>query len=146
MPKLHSASIRIFAVLLALLTSAVFIIFIGKNPVDVYLGMLNGVFGTSYRFTQTIVNAIPLALTSLGILIAFKMKFWNIGAEGQILMGAFLATYVALNFAQLPMPLLLLLMFIAGFIGGGLWALIPAVLKSRFNTNETLVTLMMNYI
>lgn len=138
--------IRIGAVLFALIAAAVFIMFIGKNPLRVYTGMLEGAFGSGYRFKETIIRTIPLAVTSLGILVAFKMKFWNIGAEGQILMGAFFTTFVALNFPGMPKPLLLLLMFVAGFIGGGVWALIPAFLKSRFGTNETLVTLMMNYI
>jgi general nucleoside transport system permease protein len=144
--RVQTTLIRIAAVLFALLTSAIFIIFIGKNPFQVYFGMLQGAFGTGYRFKETIIKTIPFAVTSLGILVAFKMKFWNIGAEGQILMGAFLASFIALNFPGTPKPILLLLMFIAGFIGGGVWALIPAFLKSRFGTNETLVTLMMNYI
>lgn len=143
---LQAVLIRIAAVLLALVASAAFVMFLGKDPVQVYIGMLKGSFGTRYRLEETIIKAIPLALTSLGILVAFKMKFWNIGAEGQILMGAFLSSFFALNFSGIPRPLLLIIMFLAGFLGGGLWALIPAFLKSRLGTNETLVTLMMNYI
>lgn len=138
--------IRVIAVVLALLTSSMFIWLMGHNPLQVYKSMIDGAFGTKYRIIETFKVAIPIILASIGIMIAFKMKFWNIGGEGQILMGAFFATYLALNYADLPKPLLLLLMLIAGFIGGGLWALIPAVLKQKYDTNETIITLMLNYI
>jgi len=82
----------------------------------------------------------------LGIMLAFKMKFWNIGAEGQILMGAFAGSYVGLTFSSLPKPILLTLMLLAGVVGGGVWALIPTWFKVKYGTNETLFTLMMNYV
>ncbi|WP_105617869.1 ABC transporter permease [Vallitalea okinawensis] len=138
--------IRASAVFLALIISACFILLLGHNPLEVYIALIDGAFGSWYRIQDTITIAIPLIITSLGILIAFKMKFWNIGAEGQICMGAFLASYFALSFNHLPKPLLLLIMFFGGIIGGGLWALIPAYLKVRFGTNETIITLMLNYI
>ncbi len=141
-----STVIRVVAVVFALITSALFIIFLGHNPIEVYYSMIQGSFGSLYRFKETIIKTIPLVITSLGILIAFKMKYWNIGGEGQICMGAFLASFVALKFPYIPKPLLLTLMIVAGMIGGGLWALIPAFFKARFGTNETLFTLMMNYI
>ncbi|WP_200805900.1 ABC transporter permease [Desulfonispora thiosulfatigenes] len=146
MNKRKYVTIQITAVLLALLTAAIFIVLLGHNPLEVYSSMLKGAFGSSYRFKETVIKAIPLVITSLGIGIAFKMKFWNIGAEGQIIMGAFLASWVGLSFPDLPKLVLLLLMFIGGFIGGGMWALIPAFLKAKWETNETIVTLMMNYI
>jgi simple sugar transport system permease protein len=108
--------------------------------------MFIGAFGSVYRIKETLTITIPLVITSIGIMIAFKMKFWNIGGEGQILMGAFFASFFALTFPNLPKPLLLTIMFIAGFIGGGLWALFPAIFKVKFNTNETIITLMLNYI
>lgn len=138
--------IMLMAILLALLASGLFLLLLGLNPVEVYVAMIKGAFGTSYRVEQTMVHAVPLIITSLGIAIAFKMKFWNIGAEGQIMMGAFSASYFALNYPHIPRPVLLLLMLAAGFLGGGLWGLIPAVFKARWGTNETIVTLMMNYI
>lgn len=144
-PK-QSALIKVYAVLSALIVSAFFIFLLGHNPVDVYVSMAKGAFGSVYRIKDTITISIPLIVTSMGIMIAFKMKFWNIGAEGQILTGALFASYVALNFSTLPKPLLLFLMMVAGFVGGGLWAMIPAILKVKFDTNETIVTLMMNYI
>jgi simple sugar transport system permease protein len=144
--KSTASLIRISAVILALITTALFIFSLGHNPINVYISMINGAFGSAYRFKETIIKSIPLVITSLGILIAFKMKFWNIGGEGQIYMGAFLASFFALNFSYLPKPILLITMALAGIIGGGLWALIPALFKANFGTNETLFTLMMNYI
>ena len=144
--KGKSITIRILAVILALLVSSIFIIFMKKNPVAVYLSMFKGAFGSPYSIRETIKLAIPLCITALGVAVAFKMQFWNIGAEGQIMMGAFTASLVALKLAVLPRPLLLLLMIIAGIIGGSLWALVPAIFKSKWGTNETIVTLMMNYI
>lgn len=137
---------RIAAVVLALLASAVFIALLGHSPLEVYRSMVDGAVGSSYRVKETIIRAIPLVVTSLGIAVAFKMKFWNIGAEGQIFMGAFGASFVALKAPGLPMPLMLLLMAVAGVAAGGLWALIPAYFKAKYGTNETLFTLMMNYI
>lgn len=144
--KTNAIAIRFIAVILALFTSSIFIGLLGHSPIQVYSSMIDGAFGSKYRVVETIKVAIPIILASIGIMIAFKMKFWNIGGEGQILMGAFFATYFALNFNHLPKSLLLILMFLAGFVGGGLWALIPALLKVKYDTNETIITLMLNYI
>lgn len=138
--------IRTAAVLLALTIAGVLLIFMGHNPLSVYASMLDGGLGSGYRFRETLVRTIPLALSSLGIAIAFRMKFWNIGGEGQIMMGAFAATYFGLFHASLPRPLLLPLMMTAGMLAGGIWAILPALFKLRLNTNETIMTLMFNYI
>ena len=99
------------------------------------------------RIKQTIIKAIPLIIASMGIIVAFKMKFWNIGAEGQITMGALGASWVALNMGDgVPKPLMLLLMFVAAAVCGGIWAFIPAIFKAKMGTNETIFTLMMNYV
>jgi len=134
------------SIIAALFVSGLFLVFLDLNPFQVYLSMINGSFGSTYRIQQTIVYAVPLIITSLGIGIAFKMKFWNIGAEGQILIGAFCASYFALNYSWLPRPLLLLIMCLAGFSGGAVWGLIPALFKAKWDTNETIITLMMNYV
>lgn len=144
--RAKDAIVRVTSIIAALMVTSIFIAILGLNPLQVYKAMLEGCFGSSYRFEETIIKTIPLLITSLGIAIAFRMKFWNIGAEGQMIMGAFLATYVALHFSSLPKPILLTSMVIAGVIGGGLWAFAAAFLKTRFNANETIVTLMMNYI
>ena len=142
----QSITYRILAVTAALFASGIFILVLGHNPFAVYASMLEGAFGTLYRFKETIIKMVPLVITSLGIAVAFKMKFWNIGAEGQIFMGGFAASYFALNYPGIPMPLMLLVMAAAGALAGGIWALIPAFFKAQFGTNETLFTLMMNYI
>lgn len=144
--KTNSMLIRIFAIVLALVTSSLFIKLMGHSPIQVYTSMIDGAFGSQYRILETFKVAIPIILASIGIMIAFKMKFWNIGGEGQILMGAFFATYFALFQSDLPKPILLFVMLIAGFVGGGLWALIPAFFKVKYGTNETIITLMLNYI
>lgn len=138
--------LRMGAIGLALLFTALFLALAGYNPLNVYIKILEGAFTSAHRFRQTVNKAVPLALLSLGVAVAFKMKFWNIGAEGQLYMGAFGAAYVALNFGNLPSAVLLPLMAVVGAVCGGLWSTIPALLKLKFGTSETLVTLMLNYI
>lgn len=144
--KKEHVVIQSLAIVLALLFAAIFIGMTGNNPVKVYLSMLDGAFGNGFRFKETIINSIPLIITSLGIIISFKMKFWNIGGEGQFVMGAVLGSYFALYHNTLPKPLLLIIMLVAGFIAGGLWGIIPAYFRTKFKTNETIFTLLMNYI
>ena len=144
--KKKASIIRLFAIFLSLLVTAIFLLLIKHNPINVYISMIEGSFGSAYRIKATIVKAIPLIITSLGISVAFKMKFWNIGAEGQIIMGAFAASFFALNYDYLPQIILIPLMMIASMVMGGLWGLFPAFFKAKFDTNETIFTLMMNYI
>ncbi len=146
MPMWQATTIRLAAIVAALASLAFFVAFMGHQPMQVYRAMIEGSFATPYRLQETIKVAIPLTITALGMLLAFKMQFWNIGGDGQMIMGAVLGSYIALNFTTLPMGVMLPLMTVAGIIGGGLWALIPSVFKTRFGTNETLFTLMMNYV
>lgn len=146
MTKRKAIIIRTLAIIFALALTSILILAIGHNPIKVYVSMIEGAFGSAYRIKDTISITIPLVVTSIGIMIAFKMKFWNIGAEGQIIMGATAAGYVALNYGDMPQIILLPLMFVVGFIGGGIWAFIPAFFKVKFGTNETIFTLMMNYV
>lgn len=144
--KKFTSLVRILSIFAAFLVTSIFLLAIGHNPLMVYKSMVEGALGSAYRIKDTMTITIPLVVTSIGIMIAFKMKFWNIGAEGQIIVGALAASYIALFHGGLPQWLLLPLMLLAGFIGGGLWALIPAYFKVRFGTNETIFTLMMNYV
>lgn len=144
--KINSIKVRVIAIVLALLAAGIFLAVMGFNPFKVFSGMLKGSFGSAYRIRQTIIKAVPLVITAVGISVAFKMQFWNIGGEGQIFMGAFGAALVALNLSALPKPLLLLLMAISAVIFGALWALISGILNVYFSTNETIITLMLNYI
>ncbi len=138
--------LRLFAVFLSLVAGGVFIACVGQNPFIIYGTILSGACRSVMAFQGTIKLMIPLLITSLGVTLAFKMKFWNIGAEGQIIFGATCATYFALFCSGMNHVLLVIVMFAAGFLGGGLWGLIPAVFKVKYNTNETLFTLMLNYI
>ncbi len=138
--------IQSIAIIAALVITGAFILAIGHNPINVYASMIEGSFGSTYRLRETIIKAVPLLIAALGIAVAFRMKFWNIGAEGQILMGAFGASFFALKFSEVPRPLLLLIMMAAAAMCGGLWALVPGYLKAKWGTNESIVTLMMNYI
>lgn len=139
-------ALSIFAVLAAIVAGGIFILAIGHNPVEIYGSIVKGAWRSELATKGTIKIAIPLLIASLGITPAFQMKFWNIGAEGQIIMGGIFATFFALKYDHLPHGLLLLLMFIAGMVGGGLWGMIPAYFKTKYGTNETLFTLMLNYI
>ena len=146
MSKRKALGIRLLAVLLSLVFSGIVLLFFGLNPFAVFSSIIEGSLGTTMRIEATIVKAVPLTIASLGILVAFKMKFWNIGGEGQIVIGALAATFIALNFSDWPRPMLLVMMAAASIVAGGLWALIPAAFKAKLGTNETIFTLMMNYI
>lgn len=119
----------------------------GVNPLFAFTKIFNGSFGSVYGIKETITKAIPLILVGGGLALVFKAKFWNIGAEGQLLMGAVFGTWVGLHWGPaLPALVIVPVMFLAGFLGGALWGLIPAVLKLRFSINEVISTLMLNYI
>lgn len=140
-------AIRIGAVILALVVGCLFVAVLGHNPIEVYKDIINGSLGSGTARKVTIRTAIPLLGAALAIAPAFKMKFWNIGAEGQIMAGGIAATYFALFwFDKLPKPALLIVMAAAAIVAGGIWGLIPAFFKARWGTNETLFTLMLNYI
>lgn len=144
--KKEVMKLRIMALLLSLVAGGIFLLIIGFNPFELYATIISGAFRSKMAIQATIKIMIPLVMASLGVTLAFKMRFWNIGAEGQIIMGAIFASYFALYHSDWPHALLLVVMLVAGFIGGGLWGLIPAFFKAKFQTNETLLTLMLNYI
>ena len=121
--------VRTAAVCSAIMCSMLVLVFMGLNPFKVYANIFSGCFGTFYRFKQVVYKAVPLTILSLGCCVAFKMKFWNIGAEGQFYMGAFAAAWAFMLFPSLPSGVLLPLMAIFALVAGGLFALIPAALK-----------------
>jgi len=117
------------------------------NPFFAISEIFANSFGTMYGIKETITKAIPLILIGTGLTFAFRAKFWNIGAEGQMLMGAIFGSWTALTFGEfLPGFIIIPMMFIAGFIGGGIWGIIPAILKIKYSINEVISTLMLNYI
>jgi ABC-type uncharacterized transport system permease subunit len=139
--------VLLFSLVAGLFTISLIFIISGVNPLYAIMKIFSGSFGSWYGIKETITKAIPLILIGGGLAVAFRAKFWNIGAEGQLLMGAIFGTWVGLNWgAHLPPAVIIPVMFLAGFIGGGVWGVIPAVLKTRFSINEVISTLMMNYI
>ncbi len=140
------------SLILAFIFGAILLILAGADPLETYSAMLNGAFGSSYNITETLVKAVPLILTGLSVAIAFRMLFWNIGAEGQLVMGGIATAWVALfwveNLTFLPQsPLVWLpIMMIVAILAGAIWGLIPALLKAYLNVNEIITTLMFNYI
>lgn len=135
------------AIFVSLCLGGILVATLGVNPFIYYKTMVVGCFQNVIYLQGFIRIVIPLTITSLGIAFAFKMRFWNIGGNGQFIMGAIGATTVGLAFGNvLPSFVVLLLAFLAGALAGGLYGLIPAILKVKFNTNETLLTLMLNYV
>jgi simple sugar transport system permease protein len=117
----------------------------GANPFYALYRIFSGSFGSRYGLGETITKAIPLILIGAGLTVAFRAKFWNIGAESQLLAGATVACWLGLNL-PLPGPLLVPSMFLAGALAGALWGVIPALLRVRLGVNEVITTLMLNYI
>lgn len=148
MPWYKALIVRALAVIAALLVCAIVITLLAdKNPIAVYVSMIKGAFGTNLRIWSLLQNIAILLCISLAVTPAFKMRFWNCGAEGQVLVGG-LATISVMMFLGDKMPLwtLIIVMILASVVAGMIWAVIPAVFKSLWNTNETLFTLMMNYV
>ncbi len=135
-----------FATLAALLIGAVMLLFLRVNPIEAYQALWEGAFGSSNAFAETLVKATPLLLVGIGICISFRGDVINIGGEGQMIIGAILATWVGLTFTSLSGWLVITLAMMAGFLGGAIWGGIPGFLKAYFNVNEILSTVMMNAI
>ena len=140
--------IRIASIAAALIVCAlVTVMLTGENPIQVYITMIDGAIGTERRIWSLLQNTAMLLCVSLAVTPAFKMKFWNIGAEGQVLVGGLATAACMILFGdKLPLIVLMPLIIVSSIVAGAVWALIPALFKAKWNTNETLFTLMMNYI
>jgi len=148
-PFWMSPLISLGAVAVALLLGALILALVGGNPFSTYAHIARASFGSLGVFSDTLVKATPLILIGLACSIAFRMRLWNIGAEGQFMVGAFGASAVVLIpvlSETVPRPLMLLTMMIAGTAAGALWGLIPGLLKAKLRVNEIITTLMLNYI
>ncbi|MBQ1523302.1 MAG: ABC transporter permease [Erysipelotrichaceae bacterium] len=145
---LEKILIKVVFILLALIISALFINSVTKlNPLSVYASMFKGAFSTPRRIWITVRDTCLLLSIAVGLTPAFRMKFWNTGAEGQMLIGGLMSAAMMIYLGdKLPSALLLILMFVFSAIAGALWGLLPAYFKAKYNTNETLFTLMMNYV
>jgi general nucleoside transport system permease protein len=135
-----------FAVLCAFAVGAVLIAMAGKSPIVAYQALLRSAFGNRNNWGETLVKMVPLLLAGLGTAVAFRARVFNIGAEGQIYMGALGAGFVGLFLGDLPIFVGIPLIIIAGFLMGGLWGGIAGFLKKQFGANEIIVTLMLNYV
>lgn len=141
-------AIRLASVVLSLAVCAVVIfIMVRLNPLKVYEAMWSGAFGTSKRAWITVRDTMMLLCIAIGLAPAFRMRFWNIGAEGQVLAGGIATAACMLYLGRaLPAWLLLIVMFISSAAAGAAWGVFPAIFRASFKTNETLFTLMMNYV
>ena len=140
--------VRILSFLLSLVVGGIMIVIITKlNPIEVYEGIISGAIGSKRRIWVTHRDTMLLLLVAIAITPAFKMRFWNIGAEGQILVGG-VATAAMMIYlgGVLPGWLLIVLMLVSSVLAGAIWGFIPAIFKAKWNTNETLFTLMLNYV
>lgn len=148
MPLPQALAIRFGAIVAALVVCGIITaIATGLNPIDVYAAMIKGAFGTQRKVWILLQELAILLCVSLALTPAFRMRFWNLGGEGQILVGGLAAASCMIIFgSRLPNALLIPIMFVSSVCAGALWALLPAVFKARWNTNETLFTLMMNYV
>ena len=140
--------IRLAAIALGFMVTGLIMLFVtGQNPLDVYVSMFKGNFSTKGKIWVMLENLFLLLGIAVAVTPAFKMKFWNIGAEGQVLVGVLASALCAYYIKDsIPEPLLLVVMLAASIASGAIWAVIPGIFKAKFNTNETLFTLMMNYI
>lgn len=139
------ASILLIALILLLISMAL-ISAVGSNISQAFTSFSRGIFGSFYGFSEVLVRAIPLMLAALGVSVGFRTGFFNIGAEGQIYMGAAAATAIGFLFSGLPAILLIPLTILAGFVFGGLWSVIPGFLKVQFSLSEVINTIMLNYV
>jgi ABC-type uncharacterized transport system permease subunit len=143
---LFRIAVPVLAMLAALLVGAVLLLLLDVNPFVAYAALLEGAFGSVSSITQSLVKATPLLLVGLGICIAFRASVINIGGEGQIILGALMATWFSLQFRTWPGWLLLPATIIMSFLAGAAWGFIPGILKARLRVNEILTTIMMNFI
>jgi ABC-type uncharacterized transport system permease subunit len=136
----------VLAMGLALLIGAMLLLLMGVNPIEAYASMITGVFGSKFGLAQSVIKATPLLLVGLGICIAFRASVINIGGEGQIILGALMATWFSLQFRTWPGWLLIPATLIMGFLAGAAWGFVPGILKARMGVNEILSTVMLNAI
>jgi general nucleoside transport system permease protein len=141
-----SCLVLFLALALSLVLSGILLFLGGTPPFKGIATLFHGAFGSRWALEDSVLKAIPIFLCSLGVAVAFRLKVWNIGAEGQFALGAIGATWIALSFPEWPFYYLLPAMIAMAMIAGGCWGMIPAILRQKLRTNEIIVTLMMNYI
>ena len=138
-------AIPVLSVLIALSLGGLFVLASGNSPVAAYAALFQGAFGSPYDVTETIVSTVPLVLTALSVAIAFRTGLFNIGAQGQLLVGALAAGWAGAQFAALPGPILMPIVVVFGIGGGAFYGGIVGVLKALRGVNEVITTIMLNY-
>jgi len=146
LPGWAKVVIPIAAIIVTLILSAIPILIAGGHLWKSYYYLFYGALGTRFNLLETFVKSSPLLLTGLAVAFAFRAKFWNIGAEGQLLAGALTATALGVSLGGVPQPLVLPIIIIAGFVAGGIWASIPALLKTKLKVDDVVSTLLLNYV
>ena len=136
----------LLTMLLALAIGALFILFIGENPLEAYGALLRGAFNGKLKIGTTLASFTPLLLTSCAFAVAAKAGAFNVGVEGEVFLGGITAAYIGINWTFLPAPLLLIVCFLGAMAVAALWALIPAVLKAYYRVSEVCVTILMNSV
>ncbi|GHH96585.1 ABC transporter permease [Neobacillus kokaensis] len=137
--------VSIIAIILGLVAGGILMVLIGSNPLEGYTYLFQGALRNIERIGNTLATATPLIFAGLSVAFAFRTGLFNIGGSGQMLIGGLCATAVALSF-DVSRPILILMMVLAGLLGGALWAFIPGLLKAKFNVHEVVSTIMMNWI
>ncbi len=137
---------QLIAILLAFVVGAITLLLTGFDPLEAYAAMLVGAFGDTFGIGQTFAQATPIIFTALAFLFAYKCGLFNIGAEGQFLLGALFAALIGISFEGLPFFIHIPLALIAGIAGGAVWGFIPAVLKARVGAHEVITTMMLSYV
>lgn len=136
----------LITLVLALGIGAIFILAIGENPIEAYGALVKGAFGTKLGFGNTLANFTPLLLTSTAFAVAAAAGAFNVGVEGEVILGGITAAYIGINWGFLPVPLLYLACFLGAMTVAAAWALIPAMLKAYYNVSEVCVTILMNTV
>jgi len=145
-PRWVNVAVPLGSVVLAMIVAGIVLVATGHDPLTTYDHIVKASITQPGAFAQTLISMTPLLFTGLAAAVAFRMRLWNIGGEGQLYLGAIGAAGVGLFLHDLPGPIVILAMVAAGIVAGSLWAAIPGVLRAYFNTNEILTTLMLNYV
>lgn len=146
MSLVKAVVVQIFAILLAFVTGAIVLSLTGYSPIKAYSAMFSGAFGNLYGIGQTLTKATPITFTALAFLFAFKSGLFNIGAEGQLIIGAMASAIVGISFNGLPTLVHIAFALLAGAVAGGLWGFIPAFLRAKFGAHEVITTMMLSYV
>jgi len=136
----------LLTITISLVIGAFFILLIGESPIEAYIALVKGAFGSKLRIGTTLAGFTPLLLTSVAFAVAAKAGAFNVGVEGAVFLGALVAAYIGINWTFLPKPILLIACFLGAILTGAIWSLIPALLKVYYNVNEVTVTILANSV